>query len=89
MGFNQEHDRISAPEPTFPNTGAGLGVARLPLIIAAGAVQAGQLAQVLAGWSAKSAPVHAVFPSSRYLSPKVRAFIDHALQCIKDEPLPQ
>lgn len=68
---------------------AGLGVARLPLIIAAGAEQAGQLVPVLADWSAKSAPVHAIFPSSRYLSPKVRAFIDHALQCIKDEPLPQ
>ncbi len=30
-------------------------------------------------WAAAPVPVHAVFPSNRYLTPKVRAFIDLAV----------
>jgi DNA-binding transcriptional LysR family regulator len=29
-------------------------------------------------------PVHAVFPSNRYLTPKVRAFVDHAKETFPD-----
>lgn len=67
----------------------GLGIARLPLIVAEAPAQAGQLVRVLDGWRDKTMPVHAVFPSSRYLSPKVRTFIDHALKAIEREPPPQ
>ena len=42
-------------------------------------MSAGQLVQVLPEWKPPSAPVHAVYPSNRYLSPKVRAFIDLAI----------
>jgi LysR family transcriptional regulator, regulator for bpeEF and oprC len=56
-----------------------LGIGQLPLLIAADAVAAGRLLPVLPGWQPQPAPVHAVYPSSRYLSPKVRAFIDLAL----------
>lgn len=30
-------------------------------------------------WALPSAPVHAVFASARYLTPKVRSFIDLAI----------
>lgn len=55
----------------------GLGVVRLPWLLAKSAVQTQQLVQVLADWSMESVPVHAVFPSNRYLTPKVRAFIEY------------
>lgn len=57
---------------------SGLGIARLPLVLVE-ALPAGQLVPVLAAWEPQPAPVHAVFPSNRFLAPKVRAFIDHAV----------
>jgi len=56
----------------------GHGIARLPLAVA-GQTAPGTLQRVLPGWTPEPAAVHAVYPSSRYLAPKVRAFIDHAL----------
>jgi DNA-binding transcriptional LysR family regulator len=57
-----------------------LGIGQLPLIVAAQSVAAGRLAPVLPAWRPPSMPVHAVYPSNRYLSSKVRAFIDLALE---------
>jgi DNA-binding transcriptional LysR family regulator len=56
-----------------------LGIGQLPLLIAAEPVAAGRLLPVLPRWQPPAVPVHAVYPSNRYLSPKVRAFIDLAL----------
>ncbi len=57
-----------------------LGIGQLPLMVAAELVREGRLVQVLPDWSREPATVHAVFPSNRYLTPKVRAFIDLAVQ---------
>lgn len=57
---------------------AGLGIAQLPRVIARDALAAGRLVAVLPRWSPPPVPVHAVFASVRYLTPKVRAFIDLA-----------
>ncbi|MEM9724324.1 MAG: LysR family transcriptional regulator [Pseudomonadota bacterium] len=54
----------------------GLGVGVLPEIAAANHGSA--LVRLLSDWSRIPAPVHAVFPSTRYMDPKVRAFIDLA-----------
>lgn len=62
---------------------AGLGIAQLPLIVAAPTVQAGQLRPLLTGWSLPAVPVHAVFASARYLTPKVRGFIDLAVDAMQ------
>jgi LysR family transcriptional regulator, regulator for bpeEF and oprC len=56
----------------------GLGIAQLPLLLAQPEVEAGRLSPVMADWALPTAPVHAVFASARYLTPKVRAFIDLA-----------
>jgi DNA-binding transcriptional LysR family regulator len=61
----------------------GLGIAQLPLIIAAPAVQAGLLRPLLTDWSPPAVPVHAVFASARYLTPKVRGFIDLAVDAMR------
>lgn len=68
---------------------AGLGVAQLPLIVAAAAVRQGQLRPVLPGWSPPVVPVHAVFASARYLTPKVRGFIDLAVEAMAAPSLAQ
>lgn len=65
---------------------AGLGVAQLPLIVASASVEAGQLRALLPDWSPPTAPVHAVFASARYLTPKVRGFIDLAVEAMRSEP---
>ncbi|ANH74237.1 lysR substrate binding domain protein [Ralstonia insidiosa] len=57
-----------------------LGIGRLPLMVAGPEVEAGRLVRVLADWHTPTAEVHAVYPSSRYLAPKVRSFIDFAAE---------
>ncbi|MFY7760425.1 LysR family transcriptional regulator [Aquidulcibacter sp.] len=63
---------------------AGLGIAQLPWILAKDQVDAGTLVQVLPDWQREPEPVHAIFPSSSYLTPKVRAFIDLAVAHFPD-----
>jgi DNA-binding transcriptional LysR family regulator len=63
---------------------AGLGIAQLPQIVAAAPVSGRQLNAVLPGWSPPTVPVHAVFASARYLTPKVRGFIDLAVEAFDD-----
>jgi DNA-binding transcriptional LysR family regulator len=55
---------------------AGQGIGVLPEIYAAPLLARGQLARVLPGHTLGRRPIHAVYPSRRQLSPKVRAFID-------------
>lgn len=62
---------------------AGLGVAQLPLIVATPALREGGLQPLLADWSLPTVPVHAVFASARYLTPKVRSFIDLAVDAMQ------
>ncbi|MBS7543043.1 LysR family transcriptional regulator [Ancylobacter oerskovii] len=57
---------------------AGLGIALLPRFQVAQLVTEGRLEEVLPGWSKPPVPVHAVFSSSRYPTPKIRAFVDYA-----------
>jgi len=62
----------------------GLGIGQLPWLLAGPSVSAGALHPVLTDWQLPSAPVHAVFASARYLTPKVRAFIDLAVTSFAD-----
>ena len=57
----------------------GLGIADLLESIAAADIAAGRLLPVLPAWRGDDVPVHAVFPSARFLTPSVRAFIEHAV----------
>jgi LysR family transcriptional regulator, regulator for bpeEF and oprC len=56
----------------------GLGIALLPHFQARPLVACRALKSVLPGWARTPVPVHALFASSRYLSPKVRGFVDLA-----------
>lgn len=55
---------------------AGVGIALLPSIVCKDAVLDGRLEAPLGREPTTSLPVHAVFPSRRYIPPKVRVFLD-------------
>jgi LysR family transcriptional regulator for bpeEF and oprC len=57
---------------------AGLGIAENLDAISIDDVAAGRLIPVLSDWAPVPVPVHAVFPSHRYLTPKVRSFVEYA-----------
>lgn len=57
---------------------AGLGVAYMPDFLARDSLGRGELRCVLAGHVARQGQFSALWPSSRQLSPKVRAFVDFA-----------
>lgn len=67
---------------------AGLGVTKLPLRVAQDSLITNALVRVLPNWQLPSVPIHAIFPSTRYLTPKVRKFIDLAVESFEAVPAP-
>ncbi len=55
----------------------GAGIVLQPSFIAAEALRDGRLVPVLPGWSPPELAIHAIYPSARHLSPKVRSFVDY------------
>jgi DNA-binding transcriptional LysR family regulator len=55
---------------------AGLGVHLEPDIVVAPDVHAGRLVRLLPDYAPPTVPIHAVYPSRRHLSAKVRSFVD-------------
>lgn len=53
----------------------GLGILRAPELIAVEALRKGRLKTVLDDFLLPESPIHAIYPSARHLSPKVRAFV--------------
>lgn len=68
----------AVPEPAVARTmlidGAGIG--RLPDFYAVEALAKGTLVRMLPGWASGEVEAHALYPSHRSLSAKVRVFID-------------
>ena len=65
-----------ARDPTA-QFGQGVGVVKLPSMVADAYVASGRLVNATPGWSPPSGIVHAVFPTRRGLLPSVRGLIDH------------
>lgn len=63
-------------EPLVHMTSAGLGIASLPDFAIKSHLQDGRLVPVLEDFTEYSRPVYLLWPFSRYLSPKLRVFID-------------
>ena len=55
----------------------GHGIARKSIWDVAEDLESGRLVQVLAGYPIPAAPLHAVYPHSRHLAPRVRTFLDY------------
>lgn len=63
---------------------AGAGIALCPDFAAKVPVAEGRLVPVLPGWAAASRPVYLVYPTRRYVSARLRCFIDWATDAIRD-----
>ena len=55
---------------------AGTGLVQLPSYVLSNGIKTGALLPLLTGYEADNRNVYAVYPASRHLSPKVRAFVD-------------
>lgn len=64
----------------------GLGVALLPTFIVGPDLGAGRLVQVLRDYCPDTISVYAVFPSRRYVSAKVRTFVNYLAESFGDRP---
>lgn len=92
-GHAQLHYSLSQQAPIEPGQGArvtannslmlrelliaGLGIGWLPSFLADPALADGRLARVLPGHQDTPRQVYAVYPTSRHLLPRVRAFVDY------------
>jgi len=56
---------------------AGLGVALLATWLVDADLRRGRLVELLPGYDAPTAPVQALMPPTRFVHPRVRAFVDH------------
>lgn len=65
---------------------AGLGVAMLPVYRCVDDLRAGRLVRVLPDWCSPEVPLYIVYPSTRHLSPKVSAFLDHVRAAMTPPP---
>ncbi|HEX7782616.1 MAG TPA: LysR family transcriptional regulator [Sphingobium sp.] len=65
---------------------AGSGLAQLHDYMAEPYLNSGDLVQVLDGYAAEGPPVCILYPSTRHLAPKVRAFIDIVASQMSDRP---
>lgn len=64
----------------------GLGLCYLPTFIVGADLQSGALASVLTEFMPSDVAAHAIYPTARLLSPKVRAFVDFLTERFGDTP---
>ena len=77
LALEDENSYVSAAE-------AGLGIAQMPAFVVKDAMERGALDLVLGDWFPEPAPLHVVYPQSRHLSRRVRAFVDWLAALIAD-----
>jgi DNA-binding transcriptional LysR family regulator len=61
----------------------GLGIGLVPLLYARDGLARGEMVRVLPGFSRGTTPIHAIYPSRRLLSPKVRVFTEFAAEAMQ------
>ncbi len=66
---------------------AGLGLVLLPMFIASEPLRAGTLIPVLPDAKPLPYTIYAVYPPTRHVSAKVRAFVDHIVRQIGSQPI--
>ena len=65
----------------------GMGIAILPTFIVGDAIRNGKAITILNEWKQKPSDISLLYPSSKHLSAKVRAFVDMAVEHFKGKPL--
>jgi DNA-binding transcriptional LysR family regulator len=65
---------------------AGLGIVQAPSYAVHRAIEDGRLVRLLEDWRTPAMPLHIVYPPNRYLSAKVRVFIDWVVTLFERNP---
>ncbi len=73
---------IAEPSILLDITEQGLGIATVPSLYAAKGIVAQSLVHVLPDYIRGTRPIHAVYPSRKLLTPKVRAFIEFVAESL-------
>ncbi|MGH1432061.1 MAG: LysR substrate-binding domain-containing protein [Neptuniibacter sp.] len=63
-----------------------LGIVRLPESFCKEQIEAGTVKEILPDFTTPLVEIHALYPSRRHLNAKVRLFLDHMLNSLKDHP---
>jgi DNA-binding transcriptional LysR family regulator len=74
--------RLDSAEALRDAALAGQGIALLPDVLVADDLTAGRLRQVLSGLETDEVRIVAIYPSKRHLEPRVRRFIDFAVEAL-------
>lgn len=75
---------VDSPEAMIDIGLSGAGFVQLHTYMAERHIKTGALVEVLAPFAADGPPISVLFPSSKNLAPKVRAFIDFAAKVLED-----
>ncbi len=79
--------RVNSTEAVRAATLQGLGIGMVPgWHFVDDEVESGRLVRLLRGWEPRPHPVHAVYPTRRFLAPKVRAMIDFLAEEFAGDP---
>lgn len=78
--------RFSNAEACLSAAEAGLGLACVPSFVAARALRAGRVKQVLRDFEAEPFGVHVIYPHSRHLAAKVRVLVDFLAEHYRGTP---
>ncbi|MEL6760014.1 MAG: LysR family transcriptional regulator [Myxococcota bacterium] len=69
--------KVNSPRAALHAARRGIGIARLPSVLVEDDVRSGDLVLLFGGEPASSSDIHAIYPSRRFLPPKVRRFLEH------------
>jgi LysR family transcriptional regulator, regulator for bpeEF and oprC len=61
---------------------SGLGIVFMPMFLAQKSIEKNLIHQVLPQWHSEEIPVHFIYPSQKYLTSKVRSFVDFTIKKI-------
>jgi len=64
----------------------GMGVCTLPTLVCADDIKDKRLQPILCSWPFGAFPIHALYPSNRHLSVKVRTFVEYVVERLRNEP---
>ncbi len=62
---------------------SGMGVSILPTFLCFNEVKNGKLVRILKNWQTDVRPVHFIYPSQKFVTPKIKAFIEVASSILK------
>jgi DNA-binding transcriptional LysR family regulator len=78
--------RFAGAQACLAAARAGLGITRAPAFAAVDDLRAGRLRPLLCEFEPDPVPIHAVYPQTRHLAAKVRAFVDFLAARFAGEP---